>query len=260
MDDGYDHKSCNASEKLFYTIIEAAIRWCNLFPHESEILSAMGSNVIPDVNMFPKWGCLRDNALKLLHATNQGQLAYGRDGKTVPTGEHVAHNRLTIQNSDLKAWMTEYYPGQKPAFLFDEIEQRAHAAINKDALIALQADRDALKAELKDGISKNQILRETCNAITAERNSLLKTVNTLTDQLKRADVPSDRAETTYQNAIVALLHFIEGEVPGVGKHQDFKSEAKLIEIISDKYSGYSGLAESTLKHKFAEAKKNFKNQ
>ena len=260
MNDGYDQKSCNASEKLFYTIIEAAIRWCNLFPHESKILNKMGGSMIPDVNMFPEWGCLRDNALKLRHAIDQRQLDYGRDGKVLFRSEYVDDNRLTIQHSDLKEWMIEYYPGQKPAFLFDEIEQKAHTAINKDAFIALQAERDALNARVNDGISKYQTLRETCNAITEERNSLLKTVDTLKDQFKRADVPSDRAEITYQNMIVALLHYSSGEVPGVAKHQDFKSEAKLIEIISDKYSGYSGLAESTLKHKFAEAKKNFKNQ
>lgn len=259
MNDGYDPKSCNASEKLFYTILEAAIRWCNLFAHESKILSKMGNNVIPDVNMFPEWGCLRENALKLLHATNQGQLAYGRDGKTVPKGEHVSHNRLTIQNSALKAWMTEYYPGQKPAFLFDEIERTIHTSINTDVLIALQADRDELKTRIQNDTNKFNTLKEQYNTMEEERDLLQKDVNRLKTALKATGVPDERSETIYLTIIAIFLESIKGEGAFKTKRALFSSEAQLITAFVENYGKLHGISKSNLESKFPQAKKILKN-
>jgi FtsZ-binding cell division protein ZapB len=45
--------------------------------------------------------------------------------------------------------MNKYHPGQKPPFLFDETERNTHTAINADTFRALQADRDAAKAEIE---------------------------------------------------------------------------------------------------------------
>ena len=62
-----------------------------------------------------------------------------------------------------------------------------------------------------------------------------------------------RAETTYNNIIGALLEFIAGDSPGMEKHPDFKSEAKLIEH----FCSYNipGLSKTTLELKFAAAKR-----
>ncbi|MCS6039414.1 hypothetical protein LNP20_17440 [Klebsiella pneumoniae subsp. pneumoniae] len=76
---------------------------------------------------------------KILDAIHNGEIAYGRDGKTVSPGEQVAKHRLTIRHSDLKAWMAKNYPNQKPSFLFDVVEQQLHAGITVDAYQTLQA-------------------------------------------------------------------------------------------------------------------------
>jgi hypothetical protein len=145
----YNPKSCNALEKPFYTPIEAALRWCNLIAHEVAILTTAGEEIVPLVSAFPQWPCLRANAEKLVDAMYSGDLQYGRDGRTVCPGEQVAKHRRTVRHTDLKAWMAKHYPDQKPAFLFDEIERTTHAAVTVEALQALQADRDALKARLE---------------------------------------------------------------------------------------------------------------
>ncbi len=62
-----------------------------------------------------------------------------------------------------------------------------------------------------------------------------------------------RAETTYLNIIGALLEVITGESPGISKHPDFSSEAKLIGHLSN--FGIPGLSKTTLELKFAEAKR-----
>lgn len=144
----YNPKSCNALEKPFYTPVEAALRWCNLIAHEIDILNAVGVDPVPAPAAFPQWPCLRANAEKILDAILNKELPYGRDGRPVSPGEQVARHRLTIRHTDLKAWMARHYPDQKPPFLFDEIERTTHAAITVEALQALQAERDALKARL----------------------------------------------------------------------------------------------------------------
>lgn len=146
---GYDPDSCNSLQKPYYRPIEVALRWCGLIEHESKILEAVGEDLMPGVSMFPKWPCLRVNCEKILDAMLNGDLPYGRDGKTVPHGEQVAKHRRTVRHSDLKAWMQQYYPGQKPEFLFDEIERDTHQAISADAFRALQAELEASKARIE---------------------------------------------------------------------------------------------------------------
>jgi len=65
----------------------------------------------------------------------------------------------------------------------------------------------------------------------------------------------NRAETTYLNIIGALLEVVSGKSPGMSKHPDFISEAKLIEHFSN--FNMPGLSKSNLELKFAEAKKIF---
>src|SRR3989337_97187 len=57
---------------------------------------------------------------------------------------------LTVRHVDLKSWMAHYCPGEKPAFLFDEIERALHPAIGLDTVGALLAEREAIKARLAE--------------------------------------------------------------------------------------------------------------
>lgn len=192
----YNPKSCNALEKPFYTPVEAALRWCNLIAHEIEILRAVSFDPVPPPAAFPQWPCLRANAEKILDAILNGELPYGRDGRSVPPGEQVAKHRLTIRHHDLKAWMAKHYPDQKPPFLFDEIERTTHAAITVEALQALQADRDALKARLEKAEAwweqegkglkaERDAWREKCEATEAEaKPSHLLVIAALLELLK----------------------------------------------------------------------------
>ncbi len=256
----YNPKSCSALEKPFYKPIEVAIRWCGLIQHETMILSAVGEDVMPRLGQFTQWPCLRANTEKIIDAILHGDLIYGRDGSPVPKGEQVAKHRLTIRHADLKAWIISNYPDQKPAFLFDEIERTTHAAINADSFLALQVERDALKARIEKSIEVYRNLKQECDTIASERDSLRKMVDDFTAKLQSAGAPGERAETTYQNIIAALLDCIAGNLPNVEKHPSFESEAKLIEAIDEHYRGYGGLSQSNLSRKFPEAKRNLKNQ
>lgn len=171
--DGYNEKSCNALEKPFYRPVEAALRWCGLIAHEVEILTALhGGCDIPRTGQFPRWPCLQANTERILDAVMHGNIPHGRDGKTVAPDDHVRADRVTVRHTDLREWMAKHYPDQKPAFLFDEIERKTHAAINADSFRALQADRDAARAEIEKAKAWAAEIIEERDALLGERHSL----------------------------------------------------------------------------------------
>ena len=119
MSKKYLESSCHPEELAFYRPIEAAIRWCGLYAHEEKILGELGNAAVPERQQFRQWPCLRVNAEKILYAMVNGELPFGRDGRAVPLGEHVADDRKTVGHQELRAWIEEKYPQQRPAFLFD---------------------------------------------------------------------------------------------------------------------------------------------
>lgn len=183
MDDCYNPKSCNALEKPFYRPVEAALRWCGLIAHEADILNELHGGIDkPRPGQFPRWPCLLANTEKIMDAIMHGNILHGRDGKTVEPGDHVRADRLTVRHTDLREWMLKYYPDQKPAFLFDDIERGTHSAINTDSFRALQADRDALKARIekaealaKEAINENKVLTSELNFLREKAEKPLST-------------------------------------------------------------------------------------
>ena len=252
--DGYDPNSCNALEKPFYRPVEAAIRWCGLIAHEGQILAALDpSDMIPKGGQFPMWKCLQPNTEKILDAIMRREIPHGRDGQTVQATEHVARARLTVRHTDLREWMAKYYPGQKPAFLFDETERQAHAAINADSFRALQADRDALQVRLNNA-------SEWAKKITKERNDLLGECASLRAMVENGKNPGPRAEATYLNIIGGLLGLMRGKTPAGAAQSLFVSEAAIISALLAHYGGKQGISDTTLEAKFADAKRSLSAQ
>jgi len=217
--DGYNPKSCNALEKPFYRPVEAALRWCGLIAYEAEILSALhGGCDIPKTGQFPRWPCLQANTERVLDAIMHGNIPHGRDGKTVADGDHVRGDRLTVRHTDLREWMAKYYPDQKPAFLFDEIERKTHSAINADAFQALQVDRDALKARIEKA-------EEWAKAIIAEKNALLGERDSLRAMVDKGMTTTER--NTLLTIIAALCKYERLDPQGRGAAQ------RLMEMTDD---------------------------
>ena len=237
--DTYNAKSCSALAKLHYKPIDAALRWCGLIDHETKILQATGEAQYPPLGSFPQWPCLRSNIERIIDAIENGDIPCGRDGKTVTLGDHVAIARRTIRHNDLRAWLEKYYPDQKPAFLFDEVERTTHAAINADSFRALQADRDALKARIEKA-------EEWSKKIIAEKNDLILQVNNLTAQVGKDDPVDIRERTSYLNIIGAMLaQLTAGRANGT---------TVITQAITD-YGTKQGISERKLQETFAAAKR-----
>ena len=170
--------------KTYYRPMEAAIRWCGLLRFEQRILQTLRQRAMPEPGEFPRWPLLRLYADRIFDALTHGELAGGRDG-IVMDGQRPALDdpQLTVRHVDLKAWMTHYYPGERPGFLFDEIERAVHPLVSVDTLNILLADREAAKVQLAELLQVHEALRAAHEAArrcqrhlaragTAQRNDL----------------------------------------------------------------------------------------
>lgn len=250
----YNAKSCSSLEKAYYTPVEAALRWCNLIAHEVLILERVGFDVLPGVSMFPQWPCLRVNAEKILDAIHNGEIAYGRDGKAVKPGEQVAKHRLTIRHSDLRIWMSKYYPNQKPSFLFDNVEQQLHSGITVEAYQALQAENKRINLRLTNAVKTFQQQKKEITELQGERDSLRHMVD---NSAHKIDL---RSETTYLNIIGGLLSLMLGTSPSGKKQSDFINQGAIISAMLAHFEGVPGISVRTLEGKFSEANKSLKNR
>jgi hypothetical protein len=109
--------------------------------------------------------CLEPRCRLIHDAIGRGVLPVCRENGVV-VDDHVQPRKRHLRGQDLREWIAKEHPNDKPAFLFDEIERKAHSSIDKNVYIALQADRDAARAELER--SKVRV-KET----TEERDNLL---------------------------------------------------------------------------------------
>lgn len=261
MTNSWETDNCASMKAHYavYSIPQAAALWCGV-PEDQitqilqEITQLSPTGLGRSIWAHPAVPCLEPRSRAIAEAIEGGLLPHGReDGNTVAGGEHVAYERRHFFGRDLRKWMEKAFPNEKPAFLFDDIERNTHTAINADAYRALKADRDTLQKRIEKATESYKSLRQEKESIEAERDSLKAMVD-------KVGVPGERAETTYQNIIAALLDCIAGNLPDVEKHPSFTSEAKLIEAIDNHYRGYGGLSKSNLSRKFPEAKRTLQSQ
>lgn len=108
-------------EKAFYTVAEAAIRWCGEFNNEQEILK----DVQLHGHSFTSYPCIAQRVKILFHAIDSGNMPYRIIGTPLKLegprfGTEDQNLTIAIDHRDLKAWFEQYAPEEHPPFLFDE--------------------------------------------------------------------------------------------------------------------------------------------
>ncbi len=179
MIDSWKDDNC-AAIKAHYAVLsipQAAALWCGV-PDDyldkilSEVtqlsLSGFGRGVWCHVDV----PCLEPRSRAIAEAIESGELPHGREDAATVSDDHVAYERRHIFGRDLKKWMEKAFPNEKPAFLFDDIEQNSHSSISADSYRTLKAERDTLKNRLDDGIEKYKKIRIEKESIEAERDAL----------------------------------------------------------------------------------------
>lgn len=218
--------------KVHYSPIEAAIRWSNLLEQEINILTATGQMSTLSAEALPLWPVVGLNLERLYDAMRNGELPYANAGITTNDPALLDAPGLTIRHVDLKQWMAKTYPDQKPGFLFDELEQQLHPAINLEMVQALLLQIKMLKTQLSNRAQHRQPRPVDSNP----------------------NLPP-RAETTYLNIVGGLLTLLLGQSPSGVRYSSFNTLESVISALIAHHNGRPGITERTLWAKFAEAKR-----
>jgi hypothetical protein len=248
----WENESCEHVQSYYtiYPVPVAAALWCGIPPGEIQEHLDASNQVHRAVYRHPYIPCLEPRCRAMHEAIEKGALLVSREnGKSFDgTTDHVAPERRHVTRQNLKEWIAREFPADKPAFLFDEIERKTHAAINADAFRALQADRDALKARIDKA-------EEWAKTIIAERNALLGERDSLRAMVEKMNAPGERAETTYLNIIGAMLGLMLGKSPAGKPQSVFDNQAAIIAALLGHHEGKPGISARTLEDKFAAAKR-----
>lgn len=237
-----------ALSKVHYRPLEAAIRWSGLLKHESQILADVQGKTIPDPDDFPKWPELRLNIERIFDGIINKELPCGINGVTIQDHVAIEHPDLTIRHVDLKSWMTRYYPGQKPDFLFSRIERESHPTVTLDDVQVLILQRDAFKWRLEQRDQEILVLQEQYTA-------LLKGKETWARAVTPEGTLSLRSETTYLHIIGGLLNLLLGRSPSGQPYSGFRTQESVISAMIAHHGDRLGITERTLQAKFADAKR-----
>lgn len=248
----YANQSCNLYAKLFYRPVDAALRWCNLTTYEREIIEVAQHCPSRLKTNFPQWPCLHVNTEKILDAIQHGELAYGCFGVPVAIGTPVNYDHITVRHTDLKCWMSRYYPDQRPEFLFGEPLHQKNG-ISIETYLELQADREALQVKLKALEAAHEQLLSDLEAIGLER----KNIHHL---LKTNHKVSDRSEAVYLNIIGSMVNLFLDKSPSGKPLSVFQSQAAIVDALTAHYKNVPGITKRTLDEKFAAGKRSLINQ
>ncbi|QVL17215.1 hypothetical protein KH389_17600 [Pseudomonas qingdaonensis] len=235
----------NPLAKTFYRPIDAVLRWCDLMQYEAEIVQA-GEHCPHRLGaLFPQWPCLQANLERLYDAIRNAELPYGHFGVSVPLGTPWDPVALTVRHSDLRLWMQRYYPDQRPAFLFESVND-THEYISPAAYLSIQAERDALVQE------RNTLQRQLRN-VEADLQALGLEQQSLTALVKSQGQLSERSENTYLQIIGALNYTVLDKSPAGNPLSVFNSQAAIVDAITARFADVPCLSKRTLDAKFAAA-------
>lgn len=237
----------NRHSKIFYRPVEVALRWCLLMAYEAQILQSNWTDLAILRTTFPQWPCLHANTERIIDAVKHGELPYGCLGLTVSRGTPVDISQLTVRHTDLRMWMSQYYPEQKPPFLFDQ-KTNLFDGINIGTYLALQADREALQLQVKKISTAYRELTTELEAIGLEKENIRLILNSN----KKV---SDRSETAYLHIIGAMLTLLLGHSPSGKPHSVFRSQSAIVDALIAHHKELSGVSKRTLDEKFAAAKR-----
>jgi hypothetical protein len=254
IDSSMDQSNGHTLYKVYYTPIEAAIRWARLWREERRILDVLQTRSIVEHDDFPEWPGLRLASERIFDALHNSELPYRICGEPAPPGTSVVHPNLTIRHVELKSWMMRYYPEHRPKFLFGVLERCFHPAITMSGVRELALERDTLKSLVAEREIEISALRLEVAALLKSIDANARRVSSSTDSL------SKRAETVYLNIIAGQLDLLHGQEPTSKAAPLFRTQEEIISALIDRYSRRLGITKSTLESKFAAANRLLANR
>ena len=243
----HENKNDAPTSKVFYRPLEASIRWAGLLRYEQVILASVSSPMnLPQSLDCPRLGELRLYTDRIYDGILNGELPFGQNGITARDIALIESPDLTVRHVDLKRWMRQHYPEQRPGFLFCRSERIAHPFISLETGQAMLVERLALKSALEQ--CKRQ-LRE----LQDQHDALLKQ-STVIPACAQCPI-SDRAEATYLHIIGTMLELMLGQSPSGTPYSSFNSQESIATAMIAHHGELMGITDRTLQAKFAQARR-----
>lgn len=239
------HISSVLRVKAFYSPIEAAIRWSDLYRFEQSILTKLGGRPRPDPEDFPRWPKFYLNCERIYNALINADLPYGKNGVTCNDPSLLDDPDLTIREVDLKAWMMKHYPEEKPSFLFSWNERHR---LSRTAINSMLNENAALTSQVNE-------CRKECAHLKQLNVRLTRQVEGFTQQLEPDETLSERGRSALLNIIGGLLTALRGSSPGGQRYSQFDSDADIINTVMSYHRGRVGISERTMQKYFAAARR-----
>lgn len=239
------HQPYSSLIKAYYRPIEAAIRWSNLHYSEQIILARLGTRMRTEQSDFPRWPKLHLNSDRLFCALLNGELAYGKKGVTCLDPNLLNDPELTVCEVHLKAWMKQYFPEEKPKFLYGLAERRG---LSWAALDYMSTTRTALEMDLNLCVKDKVQLME-------DNTKLNRRISELMCKLEPEEPLSDRGRSVLLNIIGGLLTALRGSSSSGQRYSQFDNDADIIEKIIFYHGGRVGITERTMQKHFAAARR-----
>lgn len=164
----------------------------------------------------------------------------------------MAYERRHVYGLDLKEWANSITPGERPAFLFDEVERGIHPGITQETYQPLKAAHDAKDQNLVRANARIRELEEAKARTEAERDSLKSIVERMGMQIKSAP-PGERSETTYLNIIAGLVRLLTPSQVQDLAGARYESQAAVIAALLEAFPSRPGISQRTLQERFAAA-------
>lgn len=218
-----------------YPLPLAAVLWCGVPLEEAEAAISESDDMGKGIYKHPYIPCLEKKTRALYFAIEEKRLRACREhGEGGEGNDHVAYNRRHFWASDLKAFIEQYHPDDKPSFLFNEEEQkpiidlaeyqRMNAEYTKQ-----QAEIGLLKTELTAAESKardNEAAKlatderlEKAAKVYRENRAEIERLTTENESLKNAAKLPATKTTNKQAEIIAALSVLFTKTDGTQPYE-----------------------------------------
>ncbi|QIQ22121.1 hypothetical protein [Zophobihabitans entericus] len=227
--------------KTYYYPIEVAIRWSGLLTEEQIIINSYKHNRQHN-HKIPEWEEFYTKLEQIYDGLMNGELAYGKFGQK-DVYMNIYDPALSIRHVDLKAWMSKFYPYDRPEFLFDPLERQLFpptSGFNVESLQLLFLERESLKTQVD------------------KHKEAIKELSYKLENPTFKDKLNSKSENTYLTIIGALLDLLH--TPAKNQIQHYKTLDSVIDAILTRYPRIYGLSERNLKGKFAQAKRHLTSE
>ncbi|SUA62991.1 hypothetical protein RP300_00284 [Oligella urethralis] len=236
-----------------YDACTLALLWCGVpddeLEEERNLCTKVGPNGLQQgVFNHPKNLCVKAKTQILARAMESNQIKFSRDGGLegyLKDIGHVAWDRRQITGNSLKSFLMEYYPQEKPSFLFNEFERGINENITIESYQTLEAERDALKVRLDKAAEVWRNQKERIEELEEKVSTYERQEN---QSSKLAEEINPRREANLMRIIGALFETVL-------QAGEYENQTELITYLDKQYKGYGGLSGSNLNRLIPEAKK-----